>query len=229
MTEFLTCTISCHSILAVMKQCRTRLRYVILIQSGCEPRWQVHLCDLRIANSNTKANQARMKPTVTYSRSSPAQSQITFLPMWLTRLDKTTPMHVKAIARWRVDATMSEKRSGRGEVLAEHLFSTLSQDACLHVRHVHYTSAQCTIDDRQSFTWHSLLAGLAQDRLKRKEFPRSSACSIVSCCLVYSGMHARYTDVFNKFLSFPFLVWTVWVCVHGSRSGWELVTDPKGI
>ena len=70
MTEFLTCTISCHSIMSVMKQCRTRLRYVILIQSGCEPRWQVHLCDLRITNSSTKANQARMKPTVTYSRSS---------------------------------------------------------------------------------------------------------------------------------------------------------------
>ena len=74
MTEFLTCTISCHSILSLMKQWRTRLRYVILMQSGCEPRWQVHLCDLRITNSTTKANQARMKPTttVTYSRSSPA-------------------------------------------------------------------------------------------------------------------------------------------------------------
>ena len=36
-----------------------------------------------------------------------------------------------------------------------------------------------------------------------KEFPRSSACSMVSCCLVYSGLHARYIDVFNVFLSFP--------------------------
>ena len=57
----------------------------------------------------------------------------------------------------------------------------------------------CTVhtDDRQSFTLHSLLARLAQDRVKRKEFPWSSACSIVSWCLVCSGMHARYTDAFN--------------------------------
>ena len=30
-----------------------------------------------------------------------------------------------------------------------------------------------------------------------KEFPASSTCSIVSCCLVCSGLHARYTDAFN--------------------------------
>ena len=81
------------------------------------------------------------------------------------------------------------------EVLAEHLFSTLFQHACL-VTCFHF----CTVhtDDRQPFTLHSLLVvRLAQDRVKRKEFPWSSACSIVSWCLVCSGMHARYTDAFN--------------------------------
>ena len=39
----------------------------------------------------------------------------------------------------------------------------------------------------------------------------SSACSISSCCLVCSGLHARYTDVLTVFLSVAsFLVWMVW-------------------
>ena len=59
-------------------------------------------------------------------------------------------------------------------------------------------------DDRQSFTLHSLLARLAQGTSQQERVSASSACSISSCCLVCSGLHARYTDVFNVFLSFPF-------------------------
>ena len=60
-------------------------------------------------------------------------------------------------------------------------------------------SAQLMIDSgsHDTATWH------ASQESKRKEFPRSSACSTVSDCLVCSGMHARYTDVFNVFLSIP--------------------------
>ena len=54
-------------------------------------------------------------------------------------------------------------------------------------------SAQLMIDSRS----HDTAIVLAQDRVKRKAFPRSSVCSIVSCCLVHSGLHERYTDAFN--------------------------------
>ena len=74
-----------------------------------------------------------------------------------------------------------------------------------------FTSAQCTIDDSH----------LASQESKRKEFPRSSACSIVSCSLVCSGLHVRYTDDSMCSSRFPFRCgW----CGASGGAGCEFVT-----
>ena len=67
------------------------------------------------------------------------------------------------------------------KMLAEHLFSSLFQHACL-VTCFHF----CTVhtDDRQSFTLHSLLVELAQDRVKKERVSvviRMFHSLIVSC------------------------------------------------
>ena len=93
--------------------------------------------------------------------------------------------------------------SGQDNTNACKGMSSNLQHACL---------VTCTVhtDDRQSFTLHSLLARLAQGTSQQERVSASSACSISSCCLVCSGLHARYTDVFNVFLSIAlFLVWMV--------------------
>ena len=81
--------------------------------------------------------------------------------------------------------------------------------------------AQCTlmIDSRSHYT--AFWQGWLKTESRGKSSHASSACSISSCCLVCSGMHARYTDVFNVFLSIPF--WCGW-CEASGNTGCELVT-----
>ena len=67
--------------------------------------------------------------------------------------------------------------------------------------------AQLMIDSRSHDT--AFRQGLAQGSSQQERVSASSACSIVSCCFVCSGLRVRYTDVFNMFLSIPFLVWTM--------------------
>ena len=101
----------------------------------------------------------------------------------------------RTIARWRSEATMSEKRSGRGGVLAEHLFSALSSACVLACPFVHLFCL--------SVDWQVLFDMCCHSRLARRVTPESSTCVIASCCLVCSVLYARYTDAFNDSPRFP--------------------------
>ena len=62
-----------------------------------------------------------------------------------------------------------------------------------------------------------------------------------TCGFVCSGLHARHTDVFYVFLSFPFLVWTVcsvymgvdldenWACTESIQWLWLLLWIWQGL
>ena len=87
---------------------------------------------------------------------------------------------------------MSEKRSGRGGVLAEHLFSALSSACVPATLFVSVSIDKCCLMCGITAVW----LGLTSDsRVKRV----TRVILIVSCCFMCSGLHARYTDAFQWF------------------------------
>ena len=98
------------------------------------------------------------------------------------------------------------------------------QPACLYV---HYTSAQCTIDDRQSFTWHKPFGRRAKSP-RGKEFPASSACQhVVLCVLGCTRATLMYSMCSSRFPSWCGRCESVymgvdldenWVCTESTRS-----------
>ena len=99
---------------------------------------------------------------------------------------------------------MSEKRSGRGGVLAETPVFNPVFSLRVYVSVCTFVLSQCRLTSVDTKLHDSLLAGSwVKAKTQRKESSASSACSIVSCCLVCSGLHARYTDAFNGSSRFP--------------------------
>ena len=81
-------------------------------------------------------------------------------------------------------------------------FPVFSLRVCMHIRSFSVSFDMC---------WHShdvTMFSWLKTQKQGKEFPASSTCSTTSCCLVCSGLHARYTDTFNGSNRFPFSTWT---------------------
>ena len=224
MTEFLTCTVSCHSIPSVMKQCRTRLRYVILIQSGCEPRWQVHLWfENQKFYQETKSSTYEANDNNNIFKIESSSDQVSSFLFQGHCQDWRCANRRLHFCRcdWRVWTRQHQRTlKSRGDyerkalwsrrALAEHLFQPCFQHACL-ITCFHF----CTVHNWCSTVVHMTQPfGMAQDR--------------VSCCLVCSGMHARYSVLLNVFLSIPLPVWAVCVYKQMVVVAVVLETEPKG-
>ena len=112
---------------------------------------------------------------------------------------------------------MSEKRSGRGVCVSRtHVFyPAFSLRVCMYIRSFSVSFDMCWYShDVTMFPWL---------KSQRKEFPASSTCSIASCCLVCSGLHAGYTDALNGSNRFPFRHEHKWYSVLVHVPGIQMV------
>ena len=154
-----------------------------------------------------------MKPTttVTYSRSSPA-----LIECQVFYSKDTVKIGIVSIAEYifaDVTDVSGQDNTNACECINSISFElrTLKRGVCrntcfqpcfsMRVSLLVFIHAQCVMVTRQPF-------GRRAKSPSVKSFHSHPHIIMLSC--VSLGLHARCTDVFNVFLSFPFLVWMVW-------------------